>query len=141
MGRRRNKRKQMSDINVVPYIDVTLVLLIIFMITTPLMNLGVDVALPESDANTITIETEPAVVNVTANGDLYLSIGGEYELIDAETLTQKLTAFVKVNEELPIMIGADKSVSYGQVYQAMAIVQKAGAKKVGLISDPIKPEQ
>ena len=105
------------------------------------MNLGVDVALPESNANTITIETEPAVVNVTANGDLYLSIGGEYELIDAETLTQKLTAFVKVNEELPIMIGADKSVSYGQVYQAMAIVQKAGAKKVGLISDPIKPEQ
>ena len=137
----RRPRKVKAEINVVPYIDVTLVLLIIFMITTPLMNLGVDVALPESNANTITIETEPAVVNVTDNGDLYLSIGGEYELIDAETLTQKLTAFVKVNEELPIMIGADKSVSYGQVYQAMAIVQKAGAKKVGLISDPIKPEQ
>ena len=85
----RRPRKVKAEINVVPYIDVTLVLLIIFMITTPLMNLGVDVNLPESTANTITIETEPAVVNVTANGDLYLSIGGEYELIDAETLTQK----------------------------------------------------
>ncbi len=136
----RRPRKVKAEINVVPYIDVTLVLLIIFMITTPLMNLGVDVSLPESNANTITIETEPAVVNVTANGDLYLSIGGEYELLDAETLQQKLSAFVKVNQELPIMIGADKTVSYGQVYEAMAIVQQAGAKKVGLISDPIKPE-
>ena len=137
----RRPRKVKAELNVVPYIDVTLVLLIIFMITTPLMNLGVDVSLPESNANTITIEEEPAVVNVTANGDLYLSIGGEYELIDAESLTKKLSAFVKVNKELPIMIGADKSVSYGQVYQAMAIVQKAGATKVGLISDPIKPQQ
>lgn len=136
----RRPRKVKAEINVVPYIDVTLVLLIIFMITTPLMNLGVDVNLPESNANTITIETEPAVVNVTANGDLYLSIGGEYELLDAETLQQKLAAFVKVNQELPIMIGADKTVSYGKVYEAMAIVQQAGAKKVGLISDPVKPE-
>jgi biopolymer transport protein TolR len=136
----RRPRKVKAEINVVPYIDVTLVLLIIFMITTPLMNLGVDVNLPESNANTITIETEPAVINVTANGDLYLSIGGEYELLDAQTLQQKITAFVKVNEELPIMIGADQSVSYGQVYQAMAIAQQAGAKKVGLISEPVKPE-
>jgi biopolymer transport protein TolR len=104
------------------------------------MNLGVDVNLPESNANTITIETEPAVINVTANGDLYLSIGGEYELLDAESLQQKIAAFVKVNDELPIMIGADQSVSYGQVYQAMAIAQQAGAKKVGLISEPVKPE-
>ena len=136
----RRPRKVKAEINVVPYIDVTLVLLIIFMITTPLMNLGVDVNLPESNANTITIETEPAVINVTANGDLYLSIGGEYELLDAATLQKKISAFIKVNDELPIMIGADKSVSYGQVYQAMAIAQRAGAKKVGLISEPVKPE-
>ncbi|MFC3195121.1 ExbD/TolR family protein [Marinicella sediminis] len=136
----RRPRKVKAEINVVPYIDVTLVLLIIFMITTPLMNLGVDVNLPESNANTITIETEPAVINVTANGDLYLSIGGEYELLDAETLQKKISAFIQVNDELPIMIGADQSVSYGQVYQAMAIAQQAGAKKVGLISEPVKPE-
>ena len=132
----RRPRIVKAEINVVPYIDVTLVLLIIFMITTPLMNLGVDVNLPESDANTMTIDTEPAVINVTENGDLYLSIGGEYELIDEQSLTKKLAAFVKVNPELPIMIGADRAVSYGEVYQAMAVAQAAGAKKVGLISDP-----
>lgn len=132
----RRPRKVKAEINVVPYIDVTLVLLIIFMITTPLMNLGVDVNLPESDANTMTIDTEPAVINVTENGDLYLSIGGDYELIDEQTLAKKLAAFVKVNPELPIMIGADRAVSYGEVYQAMAVAQAAGAKKVGLISDP-----
>lgn len=136
----RRQRKLNAEINVVPYIDVTLVLLIIFMITTPLMNLGVDVNLPESKANTIDIESEPAVINVTDKGDLYLSIGGEYELLDSETLQKKLTAFVKVNPDVPIMIGADKAVSYGQVYQAMAVAQQAGAKKVGLISDPIKPD-
>lgn len=133
----RRERKIKAEINVVPYIDVTLVLLIIFMITTPLMNLGVDVDLPEADANTVTIETEPAVINVTANGDFYLSISGEYELIDSEQLKQKLTAFLKVNPKLPVMIGADRSVDYGIVYQAMAVAQQAGAKKVGLISEPI----
>jgi len=136
----RRQRKLNAEINVVPYIDVTLVLLIIFMITTPLMNLGVDVNLPESKANTIDIESEPAVINVTDKGDLYLSIGGEYELLDSETLQKKLAAFVKVNPDVPIMIGADKAVSYGQVYQAMAVAQQAGAKKVGLISEPIKPD-
>ena len=132
----RRPRKVKAEINVVPYIDVTLVLLIIFMITTPLMNLGVEVNLPESDANTMTIETEPAIINVTENGDLYLSIGGDYELIDEESLTKKLAAFIKVNPKLPVMIGADRAVDYGEVYQAMAVAQAAGAKKVGLISDP-----
>ncbi len=133
----RRARKIKAEINVVPYIDVTLVLLIIFMITTPLMNLGVDVNLPESNANTVTIETEPAVINVTENGDMYLSIGGEFELIDAQTLQTKLSAFVKANKDLPIMIGADRAVDYGRVYAAMVIAQKAGAGKVGLISDPL----
>lgn len=132
----RRPRKVKAEINVVPYIDVTLVLLIIFMITTPLMNLGVDVNLPESDANTMTIDTEPAVINVTENGDLYLSVGGDYELIDEASLTKKLAAFIKVNPKLPVMIGADRAVDYGEVYQAMAVAQAAGAKKVGLISDP-----
>ncbi|MCX7545372.1 ExbD/TolR family protein [Marinicella gelatinilytica] len=136
----RRQRKLNAEINVVPYIDVTLVLLIIFMITTPLMNLGVDVNLPESKANTIDIDSEPVVINVTDKGDLYLSIAGEYELLDSQTLLKKLAAFVKVNPDVPIMIGADKAVSYGQVYQAMAVAQQAGAKKVGLISEPIKPD-
>ncbi|KAA3641187.1 MAG: ExbD/TolR family protein [Proteobacteria bacterium] len=135
----RRQRKLNAEINVVPYIDVTLVLLIIFMITTPLLNLGVDVNLPESKANTVDIASEPAVINVTDKGDLYLSIDGEYELLDSDSLQKKLAAFVKVNPDIPIMIGADKAVSYGQVYQAMVVAQQAGAKKVGLLSEPIKP--
>jgi len=133
----RRKRKAMAEINVVPYIDVTLVLLIIFMITTPLLNLGVDVDLPESEANTVAIEEEPVVINVDKNGDFYLSIGGEFELIDEESLKRKIAAFVKANPKVPIVIGADQGVEYGRVYQAMVVAQQAGAKKVGLISDPL----
>jgi biopolymer transport protein TolR len=133
----RRKRKAMAEINVVPYIDVTLVLLIIFMITTPLLNLGVEVDLPESEANTVTIEEEPVVINVDKNGDFYLSIGGEFELIDEQSLQKKIAAFVKANPKVPIVIGADQGVEYGRVYQAMVVAQQAGAKKVGLISDPL----
>lgn len=133
----RRKRKVMAEINVVPYIDVTLVLLIIFMIATPLLNLGVDVDLPESEANTVTIKEEPVVINVDKNGDFYLSIGGEFELIDNESLQKKIAAFVKANPKVPIVIGADQGVEYGRVYQAMVVAQQAGAKKVGLISDPL----
>ncbi len=137
----RRKRKAMAEINVVPYIDVTLVLLIIFMITTPLLNLGVEVDLPESEANTVTIEEEPVVINVDKNGDFYLSIGGEFELIDEESLKRKIAAFVKANPKVPIVIGADQGVEYGRVYQAMVVAQQAGAKKVGLISDPLPASQ
>ncbi len=133
----RRKRKAMAEINVVPYIDVTLVLLIIFMITTPLLNLGVDVDLPESEANTVTIKEEPVVINVDKSGRFFLSIGGEFEPIDAATLKKKISAFVKANPKVPIVIGADQGVEYGRVYQAMVVAQQAGAKKVGLISEPL----
>ncbi len=133
----RHKRRAIAEINVVPYIDVTLVLLIIFMITTPLLNLGVDVDLPESEANTVSIDEEPVVINVDANGRFYLSIGGESRPIDADNLEKKLAAFVKANPKVPIIIGADQGVEYGRVYQAMVVAQHAGAKKVGLISDPL----
>lgn len=130
----------MAEINVVPYIDVTLVLLIIFMITTPLLNLGVDVSLPESDANTVTIETEPVIINIDDKGDLFLSIGGELEAIDEQQLSIKLAAFIRANKEVPILIGADRRVDYGRAYEAMVLAQQAGAKKVGLISDPVSTE-
>jgi biopolymer transport protein TolR len=131
----------MAEINVVPYIDVTLVLLIIFMITTPLLNLGVDVNLPESNASTVTIETDPVIINITETGDFYLSIGDKFELIDEATLALKLTAFIKANKDIPILIGADRKVDYGRAYEAMVVAQQAGATKVGLISDPVSMEQ
>ncbi len=130
----------MAEINVVPYIDVTLVLLIIFMITTPLLNLGVDVSLPESDANTVTIETEPVIINIDDQGNFFLSIGGELEAIDEQQLSIKLAAFIRANKEVPILIGADRRVDYGRAYEAMVLAQQAGAIKVGLISDPVSIE-
>ncbi|MBL4660438.1 MAG: ExbD/TolR family protein [Alcanivoracaceae bacterium] len=136
----RRRRKAMAEINVVPYIDVTFVLLIIFMITTPLLNLGVEVSLPESNASTITIETEPVIINIDEAGNFFLSIGGEFEAIDEEQLSIKLQAFIRANKDIPILIGADRKVDYGRAYEAMVVAQQAGAKKVGLISDPVPME-
>lgn len=127
----------MAEINVVPYIDVTLVLLIIFMITTPLLNLGVEVNLPEANANTVTIETEPVIINIDEDGKFFLSKGGEFEEITEEQLAVKLAAFIRANKDLPVLIGADRKVDYGRAYEAMVVAQQAGATKVGLISDPV----
>ncbi len=137
----RRRKKLMAEINVVPYIDVTLVLLIIFMITTPLLNLGVEVNLPEANANTVTIETEPVIINIDENGQFFLSKGGEFEAITEEQLAIKLAAFIRTNKDLPVLIGADRKVDYGRAYEAMVVAQQAGATKVGLISDPVPMDQ
>ncbi len=137
----RGKRKQMAEINVVPYIDVMLVLLIIFMITAPLLQLGVEIELPEADAAPMDQQSdEPVVVNVMANGDFYLSLDGAVELIDIETLITKVSAFVRNNPDISVLIGGDQSVPYGRVYEAMVALQKAGVPKVGLMSDPLDIE-
>ncbi len=135
----RKHRKTMSEINVVPYIDVMLVLLIIFMITAPLLQLGVEIDLPEADAAPLEDSEDPIVINVMANGDLYLTIDGESELIDLESLGTKVSAFVRRNPELPVLVGGDRSVGYGRVYEAMVALQQAGVPKVGLMSDPLEP--
>ena len=139
----RNRRKAMSEINVVPYIDVMLVLLIIFMVTAPMLNLGVEVDLPEADAEPLESEQneEPMVLTVLENGDLYLNAGGEAEvgggLIDAETLVQTVSAVVRRNPEVQVLVGGDQAVDYGRIYDAMVLLQRAGVQKVGLMSDPI----
>ena len=139
----RNRRKAMAEINVVPYIDVMLVLLIIFMVTAPMLNLGVEVDLPEADAEPLESEQneEPMVLTVLENGDLYLNAGGEAEvgggLIDPETLVQTVSAVVRRNPEVQVLVGGDQAVDYGRIYDAMVLLQKAGVQKVGLMSDPI----
>jgi biopolymer transport protein TolR len=139
----RNRRKAMSEINVVPYIDVMLVLLIIFMVTAPMLNLGVEVELPKADAEPLESEQndEPMVLTVLENGDLYLNAGGEQEvgggLIDPETLVQTVSAVVRRNPEVQVLVGGDQAVDYGKIYDAMVLLQKAGVQKVGLMSDPI----
>ena len=127
----------MSEINVVPYIDVMLVLLIIFMITAPLLQMGVEIDLPEADAAPMNQGEDPIVVNVLKNGDLYLSLDGESELIDEQSLIQQLSVMVEANPGIQVLIGGDQKVGYGRVYEAMVAVQQAGVSKIGLMSDPL----
>ncbi len=144
MESRRGRRRPMSEINVVPYIDVMLVLLVIFMITTPLLNLGVEVELPKADAEPLDTEEsiEPLVVTVLRNGDLYLNAGGDLDgtssgLIDSVTLVKTVAAIVRRNPDVQVLVGGDKRVGYGHVYNVMVLLQKAGVSKVGLMSDPL----
>jgi len=145
MDRVRARRRPMAEINVVPYIDVMLVLLVIFMITAPLLNLGVEVELPKADAEPMDTQEndEPLIITVLKNGDLYLNAGGDLDgtssgLIDPESLLTMVTAIVRRNPEIQVLVGGDELASYGQVYGAMVLLQKAGVTKVGLMSDPME---
>jgi len=135
---RRKRRKPVSDINVVPYIDV--MLLIIFMVTAPLMNLGVELDLPQANANPLDTPDDPVVVSVDRTGAFFLTIGGERESIDLEGLTAKVGAFVRNNPKVPVLVGGDRNVDYGKVYEAMVALQAAGAPRVGLMADPLPQE-
>ncbi|HET6545948.1 MAG TPA: protein TolR [Rhodanobacteraceae bacterium] len=138
---RRHKRKLKAEINVVPYIDVMLVLLIIFMVTAPLLNLGVDIELPQSSAKAIKNDKEPVLVSVDKDGVFYLTLGKTpRETIDPDTLVKKVSAFMRQNPQVPVLIGGDERVDYGHIYQAMSLLQSAGVPKVGLMSQPVEGE-
>jgi biopolymer transport protein TolR len=138
-GRNRKRRKLMAQINVVPYIDVMLVLLIIFMVTAPLLNLGVDIQLPQSAAKAIQNDKEPVVVSVNETGQLFLTLGtAKRDPIDADTLVKKISAFVRQNPQVPVMVAGDQRADYGKIYQAMVLLQSAGVPKVGLMSQPVQ---
>jgi len=136
---RRKRRKLMSQINVVPYIDVMLVLLIIFMVTAPLLNLGDDIHLPQSAAKSVQDNKEQVLVSVDKEGNFFLTLGGtQREPIDADNLVRKVSAFVRANPQVSVMIGGDERVDYGKIYQAMVLLQQAGVPKVGLMSQPVQ---
>src|ERR1700710_1236247 len=139
VGRVRKRRKLKAEINVVPYIDVMLVLLIIFMVTAPLLNLGVDIHLPETKAKALQVDKEPVLVSVDKDGNLYLTLGSTpKEPIDSTMLLNKVTAFVRENPQVPVLIGGDERVDYGKIMQAMVLLQQAGVAKVGLMSQPVQ---
>ena len=132
----RRRRRRMSDINVVPYIDVMLVLLVIFMITAPLMNLGVEIELPTGNAEPMEDQGDPLMVTVTASGDFYLDTGDQPQLIDGETLVATVSAIAARNPDLQVLVGGDRQTSYQYIYQAMVYLQQAGVASVGLVGDP-----
>jgi biopolymer transport protein TolR len=134
----RHKRlKLKSEINVVPYIDVMLVLLIIFMVTAPMLNANVDVNLPQANAKSLHDKKDPVIVSVDSQGQLYLTLGTEKkEPIDANTLKVKVQAFVQQNPDVSVLVAGDRDGKYDGVYQVLALLQQAGVAKVGLMSAP-----
>lgn len=138
MPRRRIRKKPMSEINVVPYIDVMLVLLVIFMVTAPLLTQGVAVELPQASAEPVPDRNkEPLIVTVDVDGNYYVSIGDDQDKpIDHDLLVQRVAAVMQYKPGTPVLVRGDSKVSYGKVVVAMALIQKAGAPSVGLLTDP-----
>ena len=132
----RRRRKRMAEMNVVPYIDVMLVLLVIFMITAPLMNLGVEIDLPTATAEPLTDQGDPLMVTVTRSGDLFLDTGDSPRLVDGETLVATISAIVERNPDLQVLVGGDRDAPFQHIYSAMVFLQRAGVPSVGLIGDP-----
>jgi len=137
------KRRLMAEINVVPYIDVMLVLLIIFMVTAPLLTQGIEVELPKAGAEPIdpTESAEPLVLSVDAEGNLYLNVGeDEASPVDAARIVQMASTVLERKPETPVLVKADFRVAYGSVVSAMVLLQRAGAEKVGFLTDPAELE-
>jgi biopolymer transport protein TolR len=137
----RRGRRLMAEINVVPYIDVMLVLLIIFMVTAPLLTQGIKVDLPKAGAEPLPEDLmrdhDPLILSVDASGAYYLSIGAEQESsIDENTVLERVSTVLRREPKTPVLVKADQSVPYGRVVAGMVLLQEAGAEKVGFITDP-----
>jgi biopolymer transport protein TolR len=138
MYSRRVKRKKVAEINVVPYIDVMLVLLIIFMVTAPLVTQGVKVDLPKADAEALDKDSKPPLVaSVDAQGNYYLAVGtNKNEPMSAEDIAISVKARLAIEPNTPVVVNADGAVSYDAVIQLMVLLQqKAGVPSVGLMTD------
>ena len=131
------KRRPMSEINVVPYIDVMLVLLIIFMITAPIVQQGVEIDLPQAAAKPMSPDQdEPVVVSVDKKGDFYLDIGDQPDKpIDAQLMVNRVAAVRQLKPNIAVLVRGDREVGYGRVVDAMVLLQRAGVEKVGLMTD------
>ncbi|AWL12321.1 Protein TolR [Saliniradius amylolyticus] len=133
----RKRRRPVSEINVVPYIDVMLVLLIIFMVTAPLISQGVKVDLPKAEANPLDEDSKPPLVaSVDADGNYYISIGDQPdEPINGEDLATRVAAHLQNEPDTPVVVKGDGAVAYNQVIQLMVLLQNAGVPSVGLMTD------
>ncbi len=131
------KRRAVSEINVVPYIDVMLVLLIIFMITAPIVQQGVEVELPKLAANSLPPEQqEPVILTVSKTGEYYLNVGDDLKKsLSDDIVTQRVALILKLKPQTPVLVRGDKNVNYGSVTTAMALLQSAGVEKVGLMTE------
>ena len=143
--RRARKRRLKAEINVVPYIDVMLVLLIIFMVTAPLLNVGVDVNLPQADAQTLEqSKKQPVVVQVDKEGSLALTYEGldRPQAVNEAQLVEKVRAFVETNPDVAVYVAGDRDVSYQTVYRVLSLLQRdANVARAGLMGDPLSTDK
>ena len=135
-----HKRKLMAEINVVPYIDVMLVLLIIFMVTAPMLSQGVEVELPDAAAEPLEQDqqdSEPLILSVDAAGSYYLNVGDDEESPrEPAQILQLAQTVLSKKPNVPVLVKADENVPYGRVISGMVLLQQAGAKKIGFLTDP-----
>ena len=147
LKRRVRAKGPIAEINVVPYIDVMLVLLVIFMITAPILTQGVTVELPKATADTVKAgDREPIIVSVNATGDYFLNIDANPELpIDPHNLMVRVAAELALakesNQALNVLVKGDQGVAYGRVVLAMSMLKQAGAEQVGLMTDTSESQE
>ena len=131
---RRSKKEPISEINVTPFVDVMLVLLIIFMVTAPLLTVGVQVDLPETAADSLAEETEPLTLTINAKGEIFI----QETKIEYEKIIAKILAVSNNRTDTRIYVRGDKTINYGRVLEIMGMLSGSGFTKVALISEPYK---
>ena len=131
---KRSEREPMSEINVTPFVDVMLVLLIIFMVTAPLLTVGVQVDLPETSADTLPEESEPLTLTINSKGEIFI----QESKIEFDNLIKKILAVSNNRTDTRIYVRGDKTINYGRVLEVMGKLSGSGFTKVALISEPYK---
>ena len=134
---KRSSKEPMSEINVTPFVDVMLVLLIIFMVTAPLLTQGVQVDLPQANTNPLEQnQEEPLIVSIKADGSLYVNLSDKESPKSIEVIQSTVSKIVKAKPTTPVMVWGDAAVPYGEVVGLMAKLQEAGVNQVGLVTEP-----
>ena len=131
------RRRMLAEINVVPYIDVMLVLLVIFMVTAPMLMQGVEVDLPDAHAAPVKDQdAEPLIVSINDRGQLFLNLGAdEKQALELATIRRRVAAVLRRTPDKPVMVWGDQTVAYGDVVVVMTALQEAGAPTVGLVTE------
>ena len=138
MAHRSKRKRLVAEINVVPYIDVVLVLLIVFMITAPLLTQGVKVDLPQASSSPVDKNEEPLIVSIKRDGSLYINLGkDDKKAVSIEVIQQQVMNVLKTKPETPILVWGDRNADYGKVVTLMTQLQAAGADSVGLVTEPL----
>ena len=134
LNRSSKDKEPMSEINVTPFVDVMLVLLVIFMVTAPLLTVGVQVDLPESSADSLSEDQEPLTLSINSKGEVFIQ---EYQ-VEFEKIVPKILAISNNRTDTRIYVRGDRSINYGRVLEIMGKLSGAGFSKVALISEPYK---